>query len=56
MVRFHALIEHESINEDWSARLNQLSEKFSALGQKAQTFAPTSSAPAAAAAPSYPPA
>ncbi len=33
-----------------------LSEKLSALRQKAQTFAPTSSAPAAAAAPSYPPA
>ena len=56
MVRFHALIEHEPINEDWSARLNQLSRKFRDLGQKAQTFVPTPSVPAATVAPSIPPA
>lgn len=28
MVRFHALIEHQPINEDWNARLDAVSEKF----------------------------
>lgn len=39
MVRFHVLIEHEPLNQDWVARLDQLSEKFSDLGKRAQTFA-----------------
>jgi hypothetical protein len=56
MVRFHALIEHEPINHDWAARLNQLSDKFRDLGQKARTFVPTPSAPVAAAELSHPPA
>jgi hypothetical protein len=40
MVRFHVLIEHEAINEEWVARLDGLSGKFRDLGQKAQAFAP----------------
>jgi len=36
MVRFHALIEHQPINEAWVARLDQISAKFRELGQKAQ--------------------
>jgi hypothetical protein len=55
MVRFHALIEHEALNEDWSVRLSQLSQKFRDLGQKAQTFVPTPSASVATVAPSAPP-
>ncbi len=54
MARFHALIEHEPINADWVARLNQLSDKFRDLGQKAQTFMPAPSASVAAAELSHP--
>jgi hypothetical protein len=32
MVRFHALIEHQPINEEWDARLSALSANFSSLG------------------------
>jgi hypothetical protein len=39
MTRFHALIEHEQINREWVARLNQLSSKFRELGQKAAAWA-----------------
>ncbi len=34
MVRFHALIEHQPINEDWNARLDSVSEKFRNLGER----------------------
>ena len=37
-VRFHELIEHQPINQEWVARLDQLSTKFRDLGQKAQDF------------------
>ena len=47
MARFHALIEHEAINQDWVARLDQLSDKFRNLGKKAQDYAGTAAAPAA---------
>jgi hypothetical protein len=56
MVRFHTLIEHEPVNAEWVARLNQLSDKFRDLGQKVHTFVP---APVATVAPvelSHPPA
>ena len=33
MVRFHALIEHQPINAEWAARLDQVSERFRSLGQ-----------------------
>jgi hypothetical protein len=39
MTRFHALIEHQPINADWVAHLDQLSGKFRDLGQRAQSFA-----------------
>lgn len=49
MTRFHALIEHQPINAAWVAHLDQLSDKFRDLGQKAQGFvgmgAPRSAAP-----------
>jgi uncharacterized membrane protein YhaH (DUF805 family) len=32
MVRFHALIENQPINEEWDARLSSISEKFRNLG------------------------
>ncbi|HEY3886744.1 MAG TPA: hypothetical protein VGL62_16135 [Vicinamibacterales bacterium] len=59
-VRFHELIEHQPINQEWVARLDGLSTKFRDLGQKAAAFvAPPSVqpaiSPAAAAAPSSPP-
>ncbi|HEY2445170.1 MAG TPA: hypothetical protein VGI20_05465 [Rhizomicrobium sp.] len=41
MVRFHALIEKEPINQEWVARLNQISDKFRDLGQKAQDYVAT---------------
>ena len=48
-VRFHELIEHQPVNQEWVARLGQLSSKFSDLGQKAQnSLAPRPAAPAAA--------
>ena len=47
MVRFHALIEHQAINQDWVTRLDQLSDKFRNLGNKAQNYVGTPAAPAA---------
>lgn len=47
MTRFHALIEHETVNAEWVARLDQLSSRFRELGQKAVAYA----APSATAAP-----
>jgi hypothetical protein len=38
MTRFHALIEHEAINPDWVARLDQVSDRFRTLGQQAAAF------------------
>ena len=35
MVRFHALIENQPINQEWDARLAALSDKFSGLGREA---------------------
>jgi hypothetical protein len=46
MVRFHELIEHQPINRDWIARLDQVSARFRSLGEKAAALVP-SSAPAA---------
>jgi len=37
-VRFHELIEHQPVNQEWVARLEQLSKKFGDLGQKAEAF------------------
>jgi hypothetical protein len=55
-VRFHALVEHAPINQEWVARLEQLSTKFRDLGQKAQAFvAPPAIQPAAASVPAPPP-
>jgi hypothetical protein len=45
MVRFHELIEHEPINQAWVARLGEISTTFKELGEKAQTFVSTRSAP-----------
>jgi hypothetical protein len=33
MIRFHALIEHQAINEEWAGRLDQISDKFRTLGR-----------------------
>jgi hypothetical protein len=38
MVRFHTAIEGQPIRQDWVARLDQLSNRFRTLGQKAQTY------------------
>lgn len=55
-VRFHELIEHQPLNQEWVARLEQLSTKFRNLGQEAQAYiAPAPVPPAAVAAPSSPP-
>ncbi len=35
MVRFHALIENQPINQEWDARLSSVSEKFRTLGTQA---------------------
>lgn len=53
MTRFHALIEKEPINQEWVARLNQVSDKFRELGQKAMNWG--SSAEGAAVAHPSPP-
>jgi hypothetical protein len=37
MVRFHALIENQPINQDWDARLASISDKFRNLGTPAAT-------------------
>jgi hypothetical protein len=53
-VRFHELIEHQAVNQEWVARLGQLSSKFSDLGHKAQAFvSPPASLPSTV--PSSPP-
>jgi hypothetical protein len=38
MTRFHALIEREPINRDWVAKLDQVSDKFRELGEKASNW------------------
>jgi hypothetical protein len=45
MTRFHALIQHEAINAEWVARLDQLSSRFRSLGEKAATFVASPAAP-----------
>jgi hypothetical protein len=35
MVRFHALVENQPINEQWVGHLDELSDKFRSLGQRA---------------------
>ena len=35
MVRFHALIENQPLNQEWDARLATLSDKFRDMGDKA---------------------
>jgi hypothetical protein len=42
MVRFHALIENQPINEEWDARLAMVSDKFRDLGTRLGTQAKTS--------------
>ena len=37
MVRFHALIENQPINQEWDARLSSISDKFSSLGTQTAT-------------------
>jgi hypothetical protein len=37
MVRFHALIENQPINQEWDARLAAISDKFRDLGKEART-------------------
>jgi len=55
-VRFHELIEHQPLNQEWVARLEQVSTKFRDLGQKAETFIASKPVPPVmASAPSSPP-
>jgi hypothetical protein len=35
MVRFHALIENQPINQEWDTRLSGISDKFRTLGEQA---------------------
>ena len=37
MVRFHALIENQPINQEWDARLASISDKFRNLGTQPAT-------------------
>jgi uncharacterized membrane protein YhaH (DUF805 family) len=37
MVRFHTLIEHQALNQEWDARLSSLSDRFRTLGAQAAT-------------------
>ena len=37
MVRFHTLIEHQALNQEWDARLSSLSDRFRTLGVQAAT-------------------
>jgi hypothetical protein len=37
MVRFHTLIEHQPLNQEWDARLSALSDRFRTLGAQAAT-------------------
>lgn len=48
MTRFHALIEHETINAEWVSRLEHLSSRFRELGQSAAAFAAPAPATVAA--------
>jgi hypothetical protein len=38
MVRFLALVEHETLNEEWMMKLDRLSSRFRDLGGRAQQF------------------
>lgn len=55
MTRFHALIEHQPINAEWVARLDQVSSRFRELGQKAAAFVAPSPTPSGGAAPAAAP-
>jgi hypothetical protein len=37
MVRFHALVENQPINQEWDARLASISSQFSGLGSQAKS-------------------
>jgi hypothetical protein len=37
MVRFHTLIEHQPINQEWDTRLSSMSDKFRTMGMQAST-------------------
>jgi len=37
MVRFHTLIEHQAINQEWDTRLSAISDKFRTMGTQAAT-------------------
>lgn len=41
MIRFHALVENQSINETWDARLTEISDKFRNLAQRGAAAART---------------
>jgi hypothetical protein len=45
LVRFHTVIEGQTIRQDWVARLDQLSGKFRNLGQGARAHAHAQDAP-----------
>lgn len=45
MTRFHTLIENQPINTEWVGYLDQLSDKFRDLGQRARGFAAPSAPP-----------
>jgi hypothetical protein len=47
MVRFHALIENQPINQEWDARLATVSDKFRDLGKQAIAGLANSTGPAA---------
>lgn len=49
MTRFHTLIEHEPVNDEWVARLESLSSRFRELGEKAAALTAPAAAPASAA-------
>jgi hypothetical protein len=52
MTRFHALVEHETVNAEWVARLDQISVRFRSLGERAAAFTAPTAATLAPAAPS----
>lgn len=54
MVKFHVLVEHQALNEEWATRLASLSDKFRDLGKKAETYVATPSLPAPGAKPVAP--
>lgn len=49
MTRFHALIEHEPVNDEWVTRLESLSSRFRELGEKAAAMTAPAAVPSPAA-------